>query len=147
MISGGKILKNFYYYVIKFIKEIGKISWAFLGMGIFICFILLVSEKAHSLMGFLPKNIVTIVLALCIFCFVLRKFFKDKIPGYGPYNTSTLLITLALMVAFISFLVDGVDGDDIAKIVFAVIGFAGGLFAGKDPDKDKKGTEEQQEAQ
>ncbi len=78
-----------------------------------------------------PDNLIIGVLVLGIFLFTLCRFFNTKLPGYGPFNASTLLITLALMVALASFLVDGVTGDDITKIVFAVIGFAGGLFASK----------------
>ena len=90
-----------------------------------------------------PDNLIIGVLVLGIFLFTLCRFFNTKLPGYGPFNTSTLIITLALMVALASFLVDGVTGDDITKIIFAVIGFAGGIFSAKSEKKPKKKNDEQ----
>ncbi len=90
----------------------------------------------RTLVDSMPKNIITIVLMLGVFLFALCGFFADKKEGYGPFNTSTLLIILALMVSVVVFLVDQTKKEDITKIIFAVIGFAGGLFASKDKDKE-----------
>ncbi len=79
------------------------------------------------------KGIVGTILS-CVFLLVLCGFFKTKTPGFGRFTTSTLLITLALMVASVGFIFEGVSGDDITKIVIMVIGFSGGLLARKDKD-------------
>ena len=89
-----------------------------------------------TLVNSMPENIITIVLMLGVFLFALCGFFGDKQEGYGPFNTSTLLIILTLMVSVVVFLVDETKKEDITKIIFAVIGFAGGLFASKDKDKE-----------
>ncbi len=117
--------------------EFAKTFFALIGVISVILFILIGSGTWAIL---LSDKIVIIVISLSIFLFALAGFFNDKLKGYGPFNTSTLLIILALMVAMIVFLIDKDTSDDIVKIIFAVIGFAAGLFAGKGADKDKKTT-------
>ncbi len=113
-------------------KAVGLVVWSLIGIGIIICFIPTVSDKVASFMKLMPNNAIIAFLLLGIFFFVLWKFFKDKTGGYGLYTTSTLLITLTLMVTSIIFLFGGIESDDATKIILAAIGFAGGLFAGKD---------------
>ena len=50
--------------------------------------------------------------------------------GFGPYNTSTfLLLTVASLTAILA-VVGMIDAHDPTSIMLAIIGFAGGLFAG-----------------
>ncbi len=77
------------------------------------------------------RGIVGAVMA-GVFLLVLLGFFITKTPGFGRFTTSTLLITLALMVASVGLMFGDVSGDDITKIIIAVVGFAGGLLARKD---------------
>lgn len=63
-----------------------------------------------------------------IYSGVLLGYFKTKKPGFGPYNTSILIIILVLMLTSIGFVTGKIDPDDTSKIIFALIGFAAGLF-------------------
>ena len=64
-----------------------------------------------------------------IYAGVLFGYFYTKRPGFGPFNTSILILILVLMIASIGFLSDKFQSDDLSKILFALIGFAAGLFA------------------
>lgn len=56
-------------------------------------------------------------------------FFFTKSKGYGKYTTSIFLILVTLVLASILFVTGNLESDVMANIAFAVIGFAGGLFA------------------
>lgn len=78
-----------------------------------------------------------------IFAGVLFCFFRTKAKGFGPYNTSTLIVILVLLVTSAAFMSGKLPGDDLSKILFALIGFASGMFtAGKEPERDKKSNEQ-----
>ncbi|OGA35310.1 MAG: hypothetical protein A3G80_07640 [Betaproteobacteria bacterium RIFCSPLOWO2_12_FULL_62_13b] len=62
----------------------------------------------------------------------LLGFFITKTKGFGRYATSTFLLLLVLIIAGLLFTHDKLDGHVLANLLFAVIGFAGGLFTGKD---------------
>ena len=50
--------------------------------------------------------------------------------GFGPYNTSTfLLLTVSSLTAILAA-VGKIEVHDTTSIMLAIIGFAGGLFAG-----------------
>ena len=62
----------------------------------------------------------------------LLGFFSKQKPGFGPYSTSTLLLILVLIFSSLLY-VGGKIGDQLlANLLFAVVGFAGGLFTRKD---------------
>ena len=50
--------------------------------------------------------------------------------GFGPYNTSTFLLLVVTGLTAILAVVGKIDHPDAAAILLAIIGFAGGLFAG-----------------
>ena len=116
-------------------KAFALVVWSLIGLIILIQYImsLFSVEINYSNTITFDKGIVGGLLA-CVFVFVLYKFFKTKTPGFGRFTTSTLLITLALMIASVAFMFGDVSGDDIIKIVITVIGFSGGLLARKDKD-------------
>jgi len=62
----------------------------------------------------------------------LLGFFATKTRGFGRFSTSTFLILIALIISSIFYAAGKLDGQYFANIVFAVIGFAGGLFTGKE---------------
>ena len=62
-------------------------------------------------------------------------FFITKKPGYGRFTTSTFLILVTLIVSSLLYSAGKLEPQHFANIVFAVIGFAGGLFTGKDESK------------
>lgn len=55
-------------------------------------------------------------------------YFKTKLPGFGPYNASTLIVILVLFVSALAYFSGNLSGDDLAKILLALVGFAAGLF-------------------
>jgi hypothetical protein len=59
-------------------------------------------------------------------------FFITKTEGYGRFATSTFLILIAIIVSSLLCSARKLDGQIMANIIFSVIGFAGGLFTGKD---------------
>lgn len=56
-------------------------------------------------------------------------FFWSKKGGFGPYNTSTLLILLVLIISALLVASGKLTADLMTNILLAVLGFAGGLFA------------------
>lgn len=65
---------------------------------------------------------------LVIYAGVLFGYFKTKKEGFGPFNTSVVVIILVLMTASTAFMAGKLSADDTTKILFALIGFAAGLF-------------------
>ena len=66
---------------------------------------------------------VVAIVALVVFC-------RGKKEGFGPYNTSTLVLVLVTSLTAILASVGKIDSPDVGAILLAAIGFAGGLFAG-----------------
>lgn len=60
-------------------------------------------------------------------------FFVTKTKGYGRFATSTFLLLLVVVVSALLFAAGRLEGQVLANIFFAVVGFAGGLFTGKEP--------------
>lgn len=65
-------------------------------------------------------------------------FFVTKTKGFGRFATSTFLLVLVVTVSGLLFAAGKLDGEVLANIFFAVIGFAGGLFTGKSEDGPNK---------
>ncbi len=72
------------------------------------------------------------VYALYIFC-------KKAKDGFGPYTTSTFLLMLVIITAALLVIGDNLN-ERISSILFAVLGFAGGLFARAKNPKRKSNT-------
>ena len=58
-------------------------------------------------------------------------FFKTKTEGFGRFTTSTLLILLVLTISALLYSSGKLEGQIMANVLFAVFGFAGGLFTSK----------------
>lgn len=58
-------------------------------------------------------------------------FFVTKTPGFGKYTTSALLLILVVTISALLYVGGKIEGETMANIIFAVFGFAGGLFTGK----------------
>jgi len=67
-------------------------------------------------------------------------FFATKTKGYGRYTTSTFLILVSIVVSSIMYAAGKLDGQIMANVIFAVIGFAGGLFTGKEDQGTNKNS-------
>ena len=109
----------------------GIVLGAVIGAGAVTFFMPTVSERIDALAKLMPSNIIVLVIVLGIFLFVLCRFFNDKKKGYGLYTSSTLLMILALMVTLVGFLLGKIESRDITNIMLAIVGFAGGLLAGR----------------
>ena len=58
-------------------------------------------------------------------------FFVTKKEGFGRFNTSTFLIILVVTLAALLYAAGKLEGQVMANVLFAVFGFAGGLFTSK----------------
>jgi Ca2+/Na+ antiporter len=65
-------------------------------------------------------------------------FFATKTKGYGRYATSTFLILVVVVLSSLMYSAGKFDGQIMANILFAVVGFAGGLFTGKEQESSSK---------
>lgn len=58
-------------------------------------------------------------------------FFKTKTEGFGRFTTSTLLVILVVTISGFLYAGGKLEGQVMANVLFAVFGFAGGLFTSK----------------
>ena len=58
-------------------------------------------------------------------------FFKTKTEGFGRFTTSTLLVILVVTFSGLLYAGGKLEGQVMANVLFAVFGFAGGLFTSK----------------
>lgn len=61
----------------------------------------------------------------------LLGFFMTKTEGFGKYTTSALLLILVVTLSALLYVGGKIESETMANIIFAVFGFAGGLFTGK----------------
>lgn len=64
----------------------------------------------------------------------LLGFFCTKKKGFGRFATSSFLLLLVVVIAALLFAAGRLEGQVVANVFFAIIGFAGGLFTGRDSD-------------
>lgn len=62
----------------------------------------------------------------------LMGFFCTKTSGFGKYTTSALLLILVVTISSLLYVGGKIEGEIMGNIIFAVFGFAGGLFTGKE---------------
>lgn len=58
-------------------------------------------------------------------------FFITKTEGFGRFTTSTFLIILVVTISALLYSSGKLDGQVMGNVLFAVFGFAGGLFTSK----------------
>ena len=58
-------------------------------------------------------------------------FFATKTEGFGRFTTSVLLIVIVVTIASMLYVGGKLESNVMANILFAVFGFAGGLFTSK----------------
>ena len=61
---------------------------------------------------------------------VIVGIFITKTPGWGRYSTSTLILALALFLSVDLLVIGKVEASVCVNIMFAVVGYAGGLING-----------------
>lgn len=73
-------------------------------------------------------------LALGVFLLglpVLAGILATKTPGFGRFSTSVLLLAFAVTLAALFFAFGRIEASLFANVLFAIIGFAGGLLANR----------------
>jgi hypothetical protein len=81
-----------------------------------------------------PKITYASVAAIClIFGGAIVGVFVTKTEGFGKYTTSVLILLLALFMASLAFALGKIESQPFMSLLFAVVGYAGGLITGKDP--------------
>ena len=78
------------------------------------------------------ENNILIYLITLIGLVALIGFFITKTDGFGRFTTSTFLIIFVVIIASLLYSSNKLDSQIMANILFAVFGFAGGLFTNKD---------------
>lgn len=61
-------------------------------------------------------------------------FFITKTKGFGRFTTSTFLIILVVTLSALLYAAGKLESQVMANVLFAVFGFAGGLFTSKNGD-------------
>lgn len=83
----------------------------------------------------------TIFLMIAIFVLgagSLIGFFKTKTDGFGRFSTSVFLILLVIVIAALLYAGGKLESQVMANVLFAVFGFAGGLFTSRDGNEAAK---------
>ena len=82
----------------------------------------------------------TLVAISAVAIAAILVFARTKTAGFGPYNTSAFLLLVVTSLTAILAAVGKIDRPDAAAILLAIIGFAGGLFAGgRGKERDQSG--------
>ena len=79
----------------------------------------------------MTKESIELVCLTALGITTILGIFLTKTPGWGRYSTSTLILVLALIVAASFLLIGKIEAAVFLNILFAVIGYAGGLINGK----------------
>ncbi len=80
-----------------------------------------------------PKVTIAATVAISlIFGGATLGVFLTKIEGFGKYTTSVLVLILALFVGSLAFAIGKIEAQPFVSLLFAVVGYAGGLISKKD---------------
>lgn len=79
----------------------------------------------------MTKEVIGLICLSAVSIAVLVGIFKTKTPGWGRYSTSTLLLAIALFIAAFFLVIGKIEAPVFLNIMFAIIGYAGGLINGK----------------
>ncbi len=64
--------------------------------------------------------------------------FVTKIPGWGRFSSSTLILILVLFITAEMLVLGKVEAQPSTNLFFAIVGYAGGLIASKKADEEGK---------
>ena len=70
--------------------------------------------------------LIAVVLVFGATLVIIWKKMKD---GFGPFNTSIILLFLVLFITAIAFVIGRIDWPNVSGLLLAIAGFAGGLFS------------------
>ena len=88
----------------------------------------------------IPSSNMLLISVLLISIIALCGFFWKKKEGFGKYNTSTFLLLLVLIFSSIMYSSHQLKDNAFINILFAIIGFAGGLFTSSIDESKKEKT-------
>jgi len=73
-----------------------------------------------------------VAAVVIVFGGALVLIWKTKTPGFGPYNTSVLVLVLVLFVAALASVLQKIEFQPLVSLLLAVAGFAGGVLTARD---------------
>jgi hypothetical protein len=78
----------------------------------------------------------TKILAVIVIVFggSIVGIFWTKAAGFGRYTTSVLLLVLSLFMVSLALVLGKVDSGPFLSLLFAVVGYAGGLITANSKD-------------
>jgi len=79
----------------------------------------------------MDKEIVGLICLAALGISTIVGIVWTKTPGWGKYSASTLILAIALFVAAILSLLGTLEGSWFLNILFAVVGYAGGLITSR----------------
>ncbi|HWG58447.1 MAG TPA: hypothetical protein VN661_05310 [Candidatus Acidoferrales bacterium] len=66
-----------------------------------------------------------------VFGITIIGIFLTKTAGFGKYTSSLIILVLALYVVSLFFGLGKIDATQFMSLIFAAVGFGGGLIANK----------------
>ena len=74
-------------------------------------------------------SIAALIAVVVIFGATLFIIWNKMKDGFGPFNTSVILLFLVLFITAVAFVVGRIDWPSVSGLLLAIAGFAGGLFS------------------
>ena len=71
-----------------------------------------------------------VLVSVVAFVVFYRIAYRGEEKSFGRYATSAFLLLMVASMTGVLAVTDNLDGSNVAAIMTAIIGFAGGLFAG-----------------
>jgi hypothetical protein len=81
----------------------------------------------------MDNNSALVLAVVTVGVVALVGFFWTKTKGFGRFATSTFLLLTVVIFTALMLAAGKMEGQIVANIFFATVGFAGGLFTGKEP--------------
>ncbi len=82
-----------------------------------------------------------LLAVVIVFGAVLTVIWKKMTEGFGPFNTSVILLYLVLFITAVAFVLGRIDWPNVSGLLLAIAGFAGGLFStASKPRNDKQAS-------
>ena len=73
---------------------------------------------------------------------VIIGIFLTKTPGFGRYTSSLLILVLVLFITSVFRILGEIEPQIYVNVIFAIVGYAGGLITGKIEDGEKRETKQ-----
>jgi len=77
-------------------------------------------------------TVAAVIVLFLVFGGATLGVFLTKVEGFGKYTVSVLVLVLALFVASLAFSIGRIEAQPFMSLLFAVVGYAGGLISKKE---------------